>query len=255
MKLSSVGAIIQGFWYDIPRHFPFVILGEYITMPNHIHGIIIINHPKPPVGTLHCNVHLQNCNVQNDGQRNVQNGGNGNVQNGGQRNVQNDRNHNIQNDRNRNIQNDRNHNIQNDIFFPRKIHNNSERNQQVLPIDPMAEFNDYINAQRGDKILSKSKLQTRRLQQSTLQYNSTGNSDDQNEYFQKISPKYGSLGSVIRSYKSVCTRLIRQDLSDVGFKWQDRFHDHIIRNENALSGIANYIRMNPVNWNKDEEIF
>jgi len=28
---------------QIPEHFPFVILDEFMIMPNHIHGIIIID--------------------------------------------------------------------------------------------------------------------------------------------------------------------------------------------------------------------
>ncbi|WP_064197502.1 MULTISPECIES: transposase [Emticicia] len=43
MGLSTVGAIVQGFWYEIPKHFPFIELGEFIVMPNHIHGILILN--------------------------------------------------------------------------------------------------------------------------------------------------------------------------------------------------------------------
>ncbi len=29
-------------WQDIPRHFPRVALGEWVVMPNHVHGIIWI---------------------------------------------------------------------------------------------------------------------------------------------------------------------------------------------------------------------
>lgn len=43
MKLSTQGAIVQGFWYEIPKHFPFVILGEFVVMPNHIHGILVLD--------------------------------------------------------------------------------------------------------------------------------------------------------------------------------------------------------------------
>jgi putative transposase len=46
MKLSTEGAIVQGFWYEIPKHFPFVILGEFIVMPNHIHGILILDKER-----------------------------------------------------------------------------------------------------------------------------------------------------------------------------------------------------------------
>lgn len=53
MTLSTIGAIVQGFWYEIPKHFPFVALGAFQVMPNHIHGILIIdkgNKESPPAG-------------------------------------------------------------------------------------------------------------------------------------------------------------------------------------------------------------
>jgi len=31
-------------WEAIPEHFPFVELDTHVVMPNHIHGILIINH-------------------------------------------------------------------------------------------------------------------------------------------------------------------------------------------------------------------
>lgn len=45
MKLSTTGAIVQGFWYDIPNHFNNVSLGEFVVMPNHIHGVLSIQKP------------------------------------------------------------------------------------------------------------------------------------------------------------------------------------------------------------------
>ncbi len=36
--------IAERCWLDIPSHFPFVELDEWIVMPNHIHGIITIAH-------------------------------------------------------------------------------------------------------------------------------------------------------------------------------------------------------------------
>ena len=33
--------------------------------------------------------------------------------------------------------------------------------------------------------------------------------------------------------------------------WQPRFHDHIIRDENELNKIRQYIMDNPVNWKKE----
>ncbi len=43
MQLSTIGEIAQRCWMDIPGHFPNVSLDEYIIMPNHIHGIIVLN--------------------------------------------------------------------------------------------------------------------------------------------------------------------------------------------------------------------
>ena len=45
MVLSKIGKIAEKFWKEIPKHFPFVILDEFVIMPNHVHLIIeIINH-------------------------------------------------------------------------------------------------------------------------------------------------------------------------------------------------------------------
>jgi REP element-mobilizing transposase RayT len=42
MKLSGEGAIARQCWLDIPKHFENTELDEYVVMPNHMHGIIII---------------------------------------------------------------------------------------------------------------------------------------------------------------------------------------------------------------------
>jgi REP element-mobilizing transposase RayT len=43
MKFTVRGFIIHEFWSKIPDHFPNVELDEFIVMPNHVHGIIVIN--------------------------------------------------------------------------------------------------------------------------------------------------------------------------------------------------------------------
>ena len=42
MKLSRIGEIAKQFWLQIPIHFKSVVLDEFVIMPNHIHGIILI---------------------------------------------------------------------------------------------------------------------------------------------------------------------------------------------------------------------
>lgn len=43
MILSEIGQIAQNCWLAIPDHFPFVKLDVHIIMPNHVHGIILID--------------------------------------------------------------------------------------------------------------------------------------------------------------------------------------------------------------------
>ncbi|XLQ20227.1 MAG: transposase [Candidatus Moraniibacteriota bacterium] len=43
MVLSDIGNIVQKYWQEISNQFSFVQLDEFVIMPNHVHGIIIIN--------------------------------------------------------------------------------------------------------------------------------------------------------------------------------------------------------------------
>jgi len=40
--LSELGKIAYTHWLEIPQKFPFTRLGEFVIMPNHVHGIIIL---------------------------------------------------------------------------------------------------------------------------------------------------------------------------------------------------------------------
>jgi REP element-mobilizing transposase RayT len=60
-----------------------------------------------------------------------------------------------------------------------------------------------------------------------------------------------SLGNIIRQFKSVCTRRIRSAGFDK-FAWQSRFYDHIIRDDESLQRIREYIQSNPQNWESDQ---
>jgi len=133
MNFSKVGMLAEKYWEQIPEHFPFVSLGNFVIMPNHMHGILIINNVVA-VETLQCNV----CRDENG----------------------------------------------------------------------------------------------------------------KNHFFSEISPKSGSVSTIIRSYKSVVTR--EAHLINSTFKWHTKFHDHIIRDSLSFERIQNYIEYNPNNWEKDK---
>lgn len=43
MKPNFAGETAAAVWYNLPRHFPFLELDAFVVMPNHFHGIIVIN--------------------------------------------------------------------------------------------------------------------------------------------------------------------------------------------------------------------
>jgi len=42
MRLNDAGNVAQRCWQDIPCHFPHAGLDEFVIMPNHVHGIIVL---------------------------------------------------------------------------------------------------------------------------------------------------------------------------------------------------------------------
>ncbi len=71
-----------------------------------------------------------------------------------------------------------------------------------------------------------------------------------NNLYSKITPMgKHNLGEIIRWFKGRTTFEIKK--LEINFFWQPRFYDHIIRNENALNRIKQYIKDNPTNWEED----
>jgi putative transposase len=44
INLSGEGKIVNECWFDLPNHYSNIFLDEFIIMPNHIHGIILIQN-------------------------------------------------------------------------------------------------------------------------------------------------------------------------------------------------------------------
>lgn len=67
------------------------------------------------------------------------------------------------------------------------------------------------------------------------------------------SPSH-TIGAIIRGFKSAVTRQINEMRNTPGVPvWQRNYYDHIIRNEQSLHRIREYIINNPVNWQLDRE--
>ena len=53
MGLNELGCIAHRFWNDISNHFNNVRLGEFVIMPNHVHGVVRIQNNHLSVDTRH----------------------------------------------------------------------------------------------------------------------------------------------------------------------------------------------------------
>lgn len=71
-------------------------------------------------------------------------------------------------------------------------------------------------------------------------------------YKTKFESPSNNIGAIIRGYKSVVTKQINQITQTPGTKlWQRNYYDHIIRNEESLLQIREYIKHNSRNWESD----
>jgi len=137
---AQLGNIAKNYWVEIPKHFPDIELDEWVIMPNHVHGIVMI---------------------VDSSRRGVQ-----------------------------------------------------------------------LNAPTTESSIDR-----------------TG--PVSSNYYSRISPKKGSLGVIIRTYKGMVTKTSR-DFGIDYFGWQRGYHDQIIRNRQELDRIRKYIIENPAKWELDE---
>jgi len=135
--LNETGKIIEKYWREIPNHYENIGIDEYVIMPNHLHGIIMIFEQKGK-----------------------------------------------------------------EVYF-------SKRTEQCS--NPASDFRNK---------------------------------------------NYGILSKVIKSFKDITTKEIRNILVNSDFKWHRSYHDRIIRDENELNKIREYIFYNPVNFEfRKEKVF
>lgn len=70
-----------------------------------------------------------------------------------------------------------------------------------------------------------------------------------NEFMREISKRKGWLSVAIGGMKRAVTRFAHD--KDISFAWQSRFHDHVIRDQEDMNRIADYITCNVLRWDED----
>ncbi|MFZ2189428.1 MAG: hypothetical protein WA057_02085 [Candidatus Magasanikiibacteriota bacterium] len=214
MKLSPLGLVAQKCWQEIPGHFHHVCLDEFIIMPNHVHGIININHGLASrFGECH------EC-CQWDKKRWGH----------------------FKNDAHCNTNIDVKKTSVDDIDGAMSVCGVTW-DGGVASVETL-----QCNVSTPTNKTTHISTQTPTRQTSTL---NTTNNAITTEFMSSISPKSGSLSTIVRSYKSAVTKTINGQCPYIKFQWQSRFYDHIIKNEIALHNIRAYIRNNPAKWWRD----
>ncbi len=214
MVLNEMGRIAQQCWYDIPLHFPHVKLDEFIIMPNHIHGIIVIvERPqrirKPPKNQSHSlSPEIQSRSLSPE--------------------------------------------IQSRSLSP-EIQSRSLSPVEAWRAVPQLFLSQSSLSQSSlsQSSLSQSSLSQSSLSQSSLSQSSQqvreSLEDKGIRRFGKPIP--GSLPTIIGSFKAAVTKQINQLHNTPRAKlWQPNYYEHIIRNKRELNIIRRYIINNPIKW-------
>jgi len=156
---TKSGKKAEEYWLEIPKHFPFVKLDEYVVMPNHIHGLITLSKPSGKNQTI-----------------------------------------------------------------------TSEDIEKIIQVMPDEDDDYFQNHQKIEALFENPKPKNPRMS--------------------SISPEHGSVGAIVRSYKSAVTKWCNEN--NLLFGWQARYYDHIIRDKKDYLRIKKYIINNSKNWDDDK---
>lgn len=79
------------------------------------------------------------------------------------------------------------------------------------------------------------------------------NQEEKYNQFQKVVK--GSIPSIVRSFKGAVTSKINQICQQKGTSliWQRNYYEKVIKDEEMLNNVREYILNNPRNWEKDSE--
>ena len=68
-----------------------------------------------------------------------------------------------------------------------------------------------------------------------------------------LPPPRPTLGRIVAYYKYQVTKMVNQERNTPGMKmWQRNYYEHIIRNEQSLYKLQEYIINNPKKWEIDQ---
>ena len=114
-------------------------------------------------------------------------------------------------------------------------------------------LNDPVGARRclaRSEMAARSEMPTR----SEMATNAK-QTNGQTRATHRVAPtvQSGTIGSIIGQFKSIVTKQINQIRNTTGHPvWQRNYYEHVIRSEESLHKIREYIINNPLKWDDDE---
>jgi len=214
MQLNEIGQLADKFWKEIPDHFPFVKLGNFVIMPDHTHGILIIDKPVEDTPKLGVSTDLSGSISTDPSQPSTTDPSQPSTTDPSQPSTT-DPSQPSTTDPSQPSTTDLSGSISTDPSQPSTT--DPSQPSSIDPSGPISKDSSPSKKTNGGK----------------------------NEKW-----KSGSIGVIINQYKRAVT--IKARKINPKFEWQSRFHDHIIRNSTAFERIQNYIENNPVKWGEDK---
>ena len=260
MKLSEIGIIADILWHEIKNHGKNVELGEFVVMPNHIHGIVILNEPVNNNGNNNGN---DNGNDNDNDDNNDNDGGNDNGNDNGNNGGNNDGNDN--NDEI--VETTHALSLPNPLIVPNPLsvpnpliapNSLSVPNPLIAPNslsvpNPLPESNslsvhhslsvpntlpESIPLTVPDPLSNPHVLSIQSTQPA-------GKTIGQKRFQHQGK---NTLSAIAGSYKSAVSKHAHR--LGMEFGWQPRFHDHLIQDDSEYRRISQYILNNPAKWKK-----
>jgi REP element-mobilizing transposase RayT len=66
LQLNELGKLAHQLWEEIANQFPYVELGNFIIMPNHVHGILIINKSQNIIASKNVQTRFIASDIDNE---------------------------------------------------------------------------------------------------------------------------------------------------------------------------------------------
>lgn len=220
MQLNELGKLAHDLWQEITNQFPYVELGNFVIMPNHMHGILIINKSVSVMTVETRSIASPPVNINADP----------------------------------NLQLNNSEYVK--TRFIASPHENEDADSPLIDsqiIDPPLNNNNDnnnndINPQLNDNATVETRLIASVLDPQLIDHEIALRDGGIAGYKNPMLNE--NISRIIRWYKGRCSFEMRKIHAD--FKWHSRFHDHIIRNSKSFETIQTYIENNPSKWGEDK---